>query len=72
MKKVQVFEFSDQVVPYWSSKPSRIEAVDINLELTKLMNQGYEIKSVQLTVLPNHKEDWEKWDKRIYTVVVEK
>ena len=67
-----VFEFEDYVTVDYSWDGSHIQKVNINEEIKSLVKQGYVIKNISLSIIPNHKEKYKCWDKKVYLVIAEK
>lgn len=69
---INIFEFEDYVTIGYSWESSHIQEVNINEEIKSLVKQGYVIKNVSLSIIPDHQEKYHRWDKKVYLVIAEK
>lgn len=67
---IKVFVFEDKANDSYdpSAEPS-VFRVDINRELEKLIEDRWNIKSVQHQILVNYHENYTRFDKNVFTVV---
>ena len=70
MNQTRIFIFEDSII--LAEDGYRVNKLDINEELECLENDGWSIKSVQHTIFRDFYKHYCRWDKNIFTVVVEK